>query len=182
MVPTAPRVIVFMGVSGSGKSSTGAATAAALQAPFIEGDDLHPESNRQKLRRGIPLEDADRWPWLDRLSVAVSEQLARHPVVVCTCSALKRAYRERLQSALPVPVLFVCLLSEAQILRARLQGRAGHFMPVSLLDSQLATLEVPDADENALVLRNDAAPEAIVGQVVDYLAAARALSATAARC
>ncbi len=133
-----------MGVSGSGKTTVGAALADALGLPFVDGDALHPAANVEKMAAGIPLDDADRAPWLD----AVGRALAAGPVVVA-CSALKRVYRDRLRAAAPALQL-VFLDGIHELLASRMAARPGHFMPTTLLDSQLATLEQPGSDEHAL--------------------------------
>ncbi|MEY5004772.1 MAG: hypothetical protein RLZZ594_802 [Actinomycetota bacterium] len=138
--------IVVMGVSGCGKSSVGLALAEALGARFIDGDDLHPEANKAKMAAGIPLDDDDRWPWLD----LVGEALAESNTVVA-CSALKRVYRERILAAAP-GTFFVHLHGTRELLAQRMGARPDHFMPVSLLDSQLNTLELLGADEPGVML------------------------------
>ena len=138
------RPVVVMGVSGSGKTTVGAALADALGLRFVDGDALHPAANVAKMAAGIPLDDADRAPWLD----AVGAVLADGPVVVA-CSALKRAYRDRLRAAAP-GLQLVFLDGDRALLASRMTARPGHFMPASLLDSQLATLERPEPDEHAL--------------------------------
>jgi carbohydrate kinase (thermoresistant glucokinase family) len=138
--------IVVMGVSGCGKSSVGLALAEALGARFIDGDDLHPEANKAKMAAGIPLNDEDRWPWLD----LVGEALAESNTIVA-CSALKRVYRERILAAAP-GTFFVHLHGTRELLAQRMGARPDHFMPVSLLDSQLNTLELLDADEPGVML------------------------------
>ena len=138
------RPVVVMGVSGSGKTTVGAALADALGLRFVDGDALHPAANVEKMAAGIPLDDADRAPWLD----AVGRVLAAGPVVVA-CSALKRVYRDRLRAAAPTLQL-VFLDGSRDLLASRMAARPGHFMPTTLLDSQLATLERPDPDEHAL--------------------------------
>lgn len=138
--------IVVMGVSGCGKSSVGLALAEALGARFIDGDDLHPEANKAKMAAGIPLNDEDRWPWLD----LVGEALAQSNTVVA-CSALKRVYRERILAAAP-GTFFVHLHGTRELLAQRMNARPNHFMPVSLLDSQLNTLELLGADEPGVML------------------------------
>jgi carbohydrate kinase (thermoresistant glucokinase family) len=127
--------LVVMGVSGCGKSSLGAALATALALPFTDADDLHPVGNRAKMAAGQPLTDADRWPWLQ----AVGAVLAGGAGVVA-CSALRRAYRDRLR-ATAGPVQFLHLVAPREVIAQRLAARRGHFMPVALLESQLATLE-----------------------------------------
>jgi gluconokinase len=144
-----------MGVSGSGKSTVGAELAARLGVPFVDGDALHPVANVAKMAAGIPLDDADRWPWLD----AVGTRLAESPVVVA-CSALRRSYRDRLRAAAP-DVRFVLLDGSRELLAARTGARLDHFMPPALLDSQLATLERPAPDEHVLVYDIAEAPAGI---------------------
>ena len=144
------RPVVVMGVSGSGKTTVGAALADALGLRFVDGDALHPAANVAKMAAGIPLDDADRAPWLD----AVGAVLAAGPVVVA-CSALKRVYRDRLRAAAP-DLDLVFLDGSRELLASRMAARPGHFMPASLLDSQLATLEPPTADEHPVTV--DVAP------------------------
>lgn len=139
--------IVVMGVSGAGKSAVGQGLAAILGVPFCEGDALHPPANIARMAAGTPLTDADRAPWLD----SVAAWLAEHPTGVATCSALRRSYRDRLRGPAPT-TRFVLLDVPEPVLRTRMLHRPGHFMPASLLDSQLATLERPGADEAAIVV------------------------------
>ncbi|GAM05101.1 gluconokinase [Novosphingobium sp. MBES04] len=142
---SAARAIVVMGPSGCGKTTLASALARQLGWAFIEGDELHPEANRAKMAAGLALDDTDRAPFLD----AVAHALAAHPQgAVASCSALKRSYRDRLR-AIAGDVLFVLPQIDAAGLEHRMTTRPGHFMPVSLLTSQLATLEPPAADENA---------------------------------
>jgi gluconokinase len=143
-------VVIVMGVSGSGKSTLAAALARELDFSFLEGDSFHSEENKRKMSAGIALDDADRWPWLDALSAAI---VAARPEkgVVATCSALKRAYRERIRGAVRPPLSFVYLSVGRETLENRMQNRHGHFMPAALLDSQLNTLEVPASDETDAV-------------------------------
>ena len=157
------RPIVVMGVSGTGKSTVGSALAQALGLRFVEGDDLHPESNVDKMAHGIPLTDDDRAPWLDR----IAEELHR-PVVV-TCSALRRVYRDRLRRAAP-DLALVYLHGPRELLAERMGARPGHFMPTTLLDSQLATLEAPTPDENAIAMDVVLTPAEIVERVAARLA------------
>jgi gluconokinase len=156
------RVIVVMGVSGTGKSTIGRALAETLDLPFVEGDDLHPESNVAKMAAGIPLTDADRAPWLDLIAAELDR-----PVVVA-CSALKRSYRDRLRAAAPDLVL-VYLHGAPELLASRMGQRDGHFMPTVLLESQLATLEEPAADEVAIPADVKLRPDEIVELVTDRL-------------
>ncbi|WP_191283314.1 gluconokinase [Pseudolysinimonas yzui] len=156
------RALVVMGVSGTGKSTIGRGLAETLGLPFVEGDDLHPPANVAKMAAGIPLTDADRAPWLDRIAAELDR-----PVVI-TCSALKRSYRDRLRAAAPDLVL-VYLHGSPELLAARMAQRDGHFMPPSLLESQLATLEEPSADEDAIPVDVALQPDEIVELVVDRL-------------
>jgi gluconokinase len=156
------RAIVVMGVSGTGKSTVGRALAETLGLPFVEGDDLHPESNVAKMAAGIPLTDADRAPWLDLIAAELDR-----PVVI-TCSALKRSYRDRLRLAAPDLVL-VYLHGAPELLASRMAQRDGHFMPTALLESQLATLEEPAADEYVIGADVMLRPDEIVELVSDRL-------------
>jgi len=146
------RILVVMGVSSSGKSAVGAAVARRLHAPFLDGDGYHPEANKEKMRAGIPLTDDDRWPWLDTLGAALGEAAVKRGVAVGACSALRRAYRDRLTEAAGGPILFVFLDGPAEVIRQRIAARAHEFMPAGLLDSQLATLERPTPEENVLTV------------------------------
>lgn len=132
-----------MGVSGCGKSSVGEALAARLSIPYIDGDDLHPPENVEKMRAGTPLTDADRWPWLDRVATVLRDEAP----VILGCSALKRAYRDRIRAGAGGAVTFVHLAGDRALIATRMGARTGHYMPPSLLDSQFATLEPPGPDE-----------------------------------
>jgi gluconokinase len=134
-------IVVVMGVSGAGKTTVGKALATDLGWEFLDADDLHPHANLEKMRRGVPLDDADRAPWLE----AVAERMRAMADGVVACSALKEAYRERLR--VRPDVRFVLLDVPREVLEERLARRSGHYMPASLLESQLATLQRPvDAD------------------------------------
>lgn len=137
-----PSRIVVMGVSGCGKTSIGTLLAKELHLEFKDGDDLHPQSNKDKMASGTPLTDEDRWPWLDLVGLTL--QMPGGAVVAC--SALKRAYRERILKSAPDAV-FIHLSGDRELLMQRLGNRKNHFMPASLLDSQLATLEPLQEDE-----------------------------------
>ncbi|MEV0675663.1 gluconokinase [Actinosynnema sp. NPDC050436] len=153
-----PQPIVVMGVSGSGKTTAGTALARRLGVPFADADDFHPPANIAKMAAGVPLDDADRAPWLR----AVGAWLAAHPHGgVVTCSALKRAFRDGLRAAAPT-VRFVHLSGDPEVVRARVANRAGHFMPVGLVTSQFATLEPLAPDEAGLVLDLDRPVDALV--------------------
>ncbi|WP_344305301.1 gluconokinase [Nocardioides bigeumensis] len=152
--------VVVMGVSGSGKSTVTAALAQRLRVPFADGDDLHPEANIAKMSRGEALDDGDRFPWLE----AVGRWLADHEHGgVIACSALRRTYRDQLRRHV-ADVLFVHLDGSPEIFQRRQAGRSGHFMPPSLLASQLATLEPLEPDEHGLVIDVDQSVDAIVDQ------------------
>jgi gluconokinase len=135
--------VVIMGVSGCGKSVVGAGLAQRLELPYREGDDLHPAENVEKMRAGIALTDDDRWPWLDR----VAQVLRTEAPVIVGCSALRRAYRDRIRAGAGDRVQFVHLAGAREVIAARLAARKHHFMPATLLDSQFATLEPPGPDE-----------------------------------
>jgi gluconokinase len=147
-----PQPVILMGVSGSGKTTVGEALARRLHLPFIEADALHPKTNVDKMAAGIPLTDADRWPWLDVVGAKLEHVRLEGEGVIATCSALKRAYRDRLRANVEGPIQFVLLDSPRHVLAARMASRRGHFMPASLLDSQLATLERPLPGEGVMVL------------------------------
>ena len=141
--------IVVMGVSGSGKSSVGARLSDRLGLPFHDADEFHPRANVDKMASGIPLTDDDRWPWLDAIGRALRD--AEGGIVVA-CSALRRAYRDRLRTTAGRPVVFVHLAGSRQTIGARLRTRTGHFMPPSLLDSQFAALEPPTDEEPVVTI------------------------------
>jgi carbohydrate kinase (thermoresistant glucokinase family) len=149
------QAIVVMGVTGSGKSTLGQALAAALGWRFVEGDTLHPPANIAKMAAGMPLDEADRIPFLDKVAHAIA---TRQTNLVISCSALKRAYRDLLRRADP-QLLFVLPMLSRETLQLRLRQRHNHFMPAALLDSQLADLEPPQIDERILQLDGSAAPD-----------------------
>lgn len=156
-----------MGVSGSGKSTVGRALAVALGWDFVDGDDLHTAYDKAKMAAGQALTDADRAPWLGRAAAVIDEHRRRERPLVMACSALKRAYRDVLRRD---AVLFVYLSGARGQLDDRLRQRVGHFMPAALLDSQLATLEPPDADENAITVDIDATTAEMVERIRTALA------------
>lgn len=138
--------VVVMGVSGSGKSTVATGIATALGLHFIDGDGLHPAANVARMQAGTPLVDEDRWPWLDRIGACLADDRQWPEGVAIACSALKRIYRDRIRAAAP-GVRFVFLDGPAELIGSRMAGRVGHYMPAALLESQLKTLEPPDADE-----------------------------------
>lgn len=166
---TAPAVLV-MGVAGAGKSTVGGRLAADLGWAFVDGDDLHSAANVAKMAAGVPLTDADRAPWLAAIGDRVDGWAASGTPGVVASSALKRAYRDGLRAGRP-QVELVYLGGERDILAARLAQRTGHFMPPGLLDSQLATLEAPAADERPIAVDISLPLER---QVADVIAALRA--------
>lgn len=167
--PASCNAVIVMGVSGSGKSTFARLLAARWSARFLEGDDFHPPGNLAKMRAGVALRDEDRWPWLDRIAQAFAEGCASNPRIVGACSALKRAYRDRLRERIPAPLWFVCLEASEQVLRARMNSRSGHFMPPALLSSQLATFERPAVDERALCLDSSGPTDDLLAQVDAWL-------------
>ena len=168
-----PPVLVVMGVSGSGKSTIAQELSTRLGWTFEEGDDLHPESNVAKMHAGMPLNDADRQPWLERVAAWIDGQRAAKQPGIITCSALKRSYRDIVIGDRPEARL-VYLRGNHDLIAGRLAGRSGHFMPPGLLQSQIDTLEEPAADEDPLTV--DVGPPA--GEIADEII--RLLDASAA--
>ena len=157
----APPRVVVMGVCGCGKSALGERLAQALHLPFVEGDTLHPPANVERMARGVPLTDADRAGWLDAVAGLLAE--AGPAGVVVSCSALRRRYRDRLRAAAP-DLHFVHLHGAREVLEQRLAARTGHYMPASLLQSQLDTLEPPQDDEAVTTLDISHPLEALIAQ------------------
>jgi gluconokinase len=162
------QAVVVMGVSGSGKSTVGELLAKRLGWQMVEGDSLHPPANVEKMRRGIPLDDADRAPWLDRIGGQLRDWTSAGRSGVVTCSALKRAYRERILAARP-DVHFVYLKGSEELIRRRVGARHHEYMPASLLHSQFETLEEPLPGEPVIAIDADEPPEAEVQKIVDAL-------------
>lgn len=163
-----PLLLLVMGVSGSGKTTLASALGAALGLHMIDGDDLHSAENVAKMQSGIALDDADRWPWLDRIadylgSNALPGGFEQGKVVAC--SALKRAYRDRIRHAQP-GVRFIFLDGASELIRGRMALRQGHFMQLDMLESQLRTLERPAADEvDVVTLNTSESVDSLVAQV-----------------
>jgi gluconokinase len=157
---------LIMGVCGSGKSLIGAMLARELDIAFVDGDDLHPPDNVKRMAAGTPLTDADRHGWLVAIAARLREAKRAGVGLVAACSALKRSYRDLLRSLGDADVRFVYLAGSRPLLAERMATRRGHFMPPSLLDSQLATLEEPSPDERAWVCDITQAPHAIVADLV----------------
>ncbi|WP_329132716.1 gluconokinase [Streptomyces sp. NBC_00670] len=168
-----PHVVVVMGVAGTGKTTIGPLLAARLGVPYAEGDDFHPQANIAKMSAGVPLEDADRWPWLDAIGSWAHDRAGLGGVV--SCSALKRSYRDRLRAAAP-GVVFVHLSGDRALIEDRMSHRQGHFMPTALLDSQFATLQPLGADEAGVTVSVAGTPEEITERASAALAEVEAPS------
>ena len=163
-----PAVLVLMGVSGCGKSTTGQKLARHLGWEFRDGDSFHPPANVAKMSAGTPLTDEDRWPWLDAIAAWIDvRRQSREPGIVA-CSALKRVYRERLTRGAR-DVSIVHLSGAKELIASRMERRKGHFMPASLLDSQFATLELPRADENVLTVNIALSPPRVVETILRHV-------------
>ncbi|MBB4234843.1 gluconokinase [Rhizobium esperanzae] len=150
-----PHAIIVMGVSGCGKSSVGEKLGEALHLRFVEGDGLHPAANVEKMSKGIALNDEDRMPWLDLIGERMQASLQKGEGIIVSCSALKRIYRDRLRAAVGGKLFFVYLEGSKALLTKRMGERKGHFMPVSLLESQLATLEAPTGEPGVVTVDID---------------------------
>ena len=157
-----------MGVAGAGKTLIGSRLARALGVEYVEGDEYHPPANVAKMASGIPLTDTDRAGWLTALAARIATARRVGEGLVVAASVLKRAYRDYLRAADPA-VQFILLTAPRPLIAERLEHRTGHYMPASLLDSQLAILEPPDADEHAWVYDNEHAPDAIVASIADRI-------------
>ena len=147
---TGQQVIIVMGVTGCGKSSLGREIARCLNAPFLEGDEFHPEANIAKMSAGIPLTDDDRIGWLDTLAGEIGQKSQEGASVVTSCSALKKKYRTQLNDVSGHNILYVFMDGPKEVIASRLGQRKGHYMPPSLLDSQLEALEPPGGDERVI--------------------------------
>jgi gluconokinase len=159
-------VVVVMGVSGVGKTTVGRLVAEKLRCPFLDADDFHPPENVEKMRRGTPLNDADREPWLRALRAEIEGRLARGETAVLACSALKQSYRDRLHAS--EAVRFVYLRGSADLIRSRIEARRGHYFDPALLASQFAALEEP---QDVLTVDVTGTPEEIAADALSALAA-----------
>lgn len=160
--------VVMMGVSGTGKTTVGRELATRLSWAFAEGDQFHPEANVAKMRQGVPLEDEDRWPWLHAIADWIGEREAAGENAVVACSALKRSYRDLLGSGNP-SVWFAHLSASPEELDRRLRARPGHYMPASLLPSQLQTLQPLQPDEPGTVVDDAGGVEVVVAHILDVM-------------
>ncbi|MUM16434.1 gluconokinase [Mycobacterium sp. CBMA271] len=157
-----------MGVAGVGKTTVARLLAEQLGTPYAEADDFHPEANIAKMSAGIPLDDEDRWPWLQRIAEWISDRGHDGTGGVVTCSALKRSYRDVLRAGCP-DAFFVHLSGERTLIGERMSHRAGHFMPTALLDSQFEILEPLRPDERGAVLDVGAGPKELVAEALRQL-------------
>lgn len=160
-------IVILMGVSGSGKTTIGQILSEKLSWPLFDADEFHSAASIDKMRNGIPLEDADRWPWLDRMNAMLRERDARGESVLLACSALKQAYRDRLSMGI-AEIRWIYLKGGFELIRKRLEVRKGHYMKAGLLESQFATLEEP---EDALSLDIDDSPNSIADSILRRLQA-----------
>lgn len=160
-----PKVIVLTGVSGSGKTTVGQKLAEKLGWDFYDGDAFHPRANIEKMSHGIPLTDADRWPWLDRLNQRILKSLGEGRPAVLACSALKRSYRERLLKNTSRTAL-VYLRGDFQLIKRRMRERHGHYMRAGMLQSQFEALEEPTSGTTVDI---DASPDIIVSEIIRKL-------------
>ena len=165
-----PAAIIVMGVSGSGKSTIGALLAEALGWPFADADGFHPAANVAKMAAGQPLTDEDRGPWLDAIATHIGASRTAGQTVVVACSALRRAYRERLRAG-HGDLIFLHLAGAPEVIAARQAARQGHFMPPSLMASQFATLEDPAEEADAVMVSVSASPHEVVAAALEQLAA-----------
>lgn len=155
-----------MGVAGCGKTSVGQGLSRLSGIRFIDGDTLHSQANIAKMSSGVPLTDADRWPWLE----AIGHEFAQSPEpLIIGCSALKRSYRDKIRHHAGTPVCFIYLTGSREVIGQRMRNRQNHFMPPALLDSQFATLEPPGADEESTTIDIDRQLDAIVALASRYL-------------
>lgn len=169
---TPPHHLVIMGISGSGKTTIATLLSAKLDWKFAEADEFHSAENIRRMTEGIPLTDEDRWPWLESMQQWMTEQARQGISTIVTCSALKRAYRDILAKA-EGEERFVHLLGEVELIRERLKTRSGHFMPESLLPSQVSTLEPLQADEPGLMVPNTGTPDEVTDFILKELGLTR---------
>lgn len=165
---TATPIVLVMGVSGSGKTTIGAMLAGRLGWTYAEADDFHPAANVEKMHAGHPLTDEDRWPWLEAIGAWIDERIAAGEPAVVTCSALKRAYRDKMRDDRQ-GLRLVYLEGSRELIGRRMAARHGHFFPKELLDTQFRDLEPPTPDEHAIVVSIDDDPAKVVQEIADQL-------------
>jgi carbohydrate kinase (thermoresistant glucokinase family) len=165
---TTTKIIIVMGVSGSGKTTISILLAVALNCRFAEGDDLHPSENIEKMHGGTALTDVDRMPWLHSIAGEIDRWCTRGESGVLTCSALKRSYRDIIIRARP-EVTLVYLRGSPDLIRRRIAARREHFMPAALLDSQFASLQEPTAEEHPIIVDVDGQPVETAGEILRQL-------------
>ena len=163
-------IVILMGVSGVGKTTIGQILSGKLGWPLFDADEFHSAANIEKMRNGIPLEDADRWPWLDRMNAMLKDREGRGESVLLACSALKQAYRDRLTKG-TAELRWIYLKGQFDLIQARLEARKGHYMKAGLLESQFAALEEPG---DALNVDIDDTPHAIADSILRRLQASPA--------
>ncbi len=163
-------IVILMGVSGVGKTTIGQVLSEKLGWPLFDADEFHSLASIEKMRNGIPLDDADRWPWLDRMNAMLVEKEGRGDSVLLACSALKQVYRDRLAQG-TADLRWIYLKGRFDLIRKRLEARKGHYMKAGLLESQFATLEEPD---NALDIDTADTPDAIADHILHRLRASPA--------
>jgi gluconokinase len=168
MSATGPDVVIVMGVSGSGKTTVAKGISTVMGWEFAEGDAFHSDANVEKMRRGEALTDEDRWPWLEAIGDWISDKEAAGESAVVTCSALRRAYRDLLRRGRP-HVRFLHLTAPADLIRDRMEHRPGHYMPPSLLPSQIATLEPLGDDEPGISVTNEGTAAQVLERALDAL-------------
>ncbi len=165
-----PPAIVIMGISGCGKSTLGQRLSETIGYRFVEGDDLHLPASVAKMSAGTALTDEDRWPWLERIAAVLkSGEGSAAGGCIVSCSALKRSYRDLLRSRVGDHLLFVFPGVSVETLQMRLHNRPNHYMPPSLLASQMATLELPTPDEGVLTIDGEAEPDQSVELILSFL-------------
>ncbi|PLW75423.1 gluconokinase [Cohaesibacter celericrescens] len=161
-------IIIVMGISGTGKSTVGQMLADRLGVPFEEGDAYHPEANVKKMSAGIPLNDADREPWLDSMAKSMAEWEARGETCVLSCSALRKAYRDKFRAVVK-DLRFAFLDGAKDLVQNRMKERQSHFMPVTLIESQIAALEVPHGETDVIWVSISQTPEKLVDELVEKI-------------
>ena len=163
-----PQVLIFMGVSGCGKSTVGQLVADKLGLRYAEGDEFHSDENVEKMRSGIPLTDEDREPWLTLMANTIAEWVEQGEGGILSCSALKRKYRDRLRGDYGIggPIRLIHLNGSFKMIEDRMSQRENHYMPPGLLTSQFATLELPDEEEQVISIDIASSPEVLATEVL----------------